>query len=144
MATETPQTLEEFTTRGKPRSGSQKDMTLFWIGVSFALHLALLLGTSYKYIYNHYVDPIGYQRQLDEEKKAEEAATTQKAAQEKPAATPAATPGAKPGAKPDANATPGADSATTKPDPLHLNDKAPAPKNPDDLGIDISDTNKHS
>jgi len=145
---ETPHNMNELT-KGKPIAGFGKTNTAMWLCVSLALHTALIGGTSVGYITDRWIDPeaAAARKQAAIDAAAKAKAEAKALAQGKaPPGTPPAAGGAttapatqaaggdKP-TDPKAN-TPVMQRITETAKPGEL------PTKPDDLGIDINETNK--
>src|SRR5262245_16677684 len=77
--TNTPHTMDALSA-GRPIAGFNQTHTIFWVGVSLALHIVLIVATSVGYIQDTYIDPEGAAKRhaVEAEKKA--AAATQPSA----------------------------------------------------------------
>lgn len=146
MAEKTPQSLNQLT-HGKPIAGFHKTRTLFWVGVSAALHIALIGSLSIRYIQDEYVDPENAEARRAKDAEVLAAAAKSdagKGATTKPAS---ATTGA--ATKPATTGKPPVDDELAKHADTPIVKKtteaakpSEIPTKPDELGISLDETNK--
>jgi len=145
---ETPHTMRELATSGKPIAGFDRTTTGFWVTVSLVLHIALIGGTSIGFIRDTWIDPEGAaarQAEIDAKIAADKAAakaakapTTAPAPTASQATTKSATPG---DTSDEALMKANADAPVVKRS-TEVSKPNEIPQTPDDLGISIDDTNK--
>ena len=150
---ETPHTMRELATSGKPIAGFDRTTTGFWVVVSLVIHIALIGGTSVGFIKDTWIDPEGAAaRQAEHDAKIAAEKAAAKAAKAPPTA-PAHAPGSAAGASATKPATSTGDTSDEALMKAHgdapvvkrsteVSKPGEIPDKPDDLGISIEDTNK--